>query len=167
MAFGSASSILIGYKIGAGEYEEANAVRALVTKIGLISNIAFSLLFILLRYPLLGIFTDNETILRVGGMIFILDLAVEIGRSLNNTIAGALQATGDVTYQLIVNQLSGWIVSVGGAYLFGIVLGWGLYGVWLAFALDEMTRGLILLHRWRSGKWRAGAEARRKMIAGN
>ena len=99
--------------------------------------------------------------------IALLDLAVEIGRSLNNTIAGALQATGDVTYQLIVNQLSGWIVSVGGAYLFGIVLGWGLYGVWLAFALDEMTRGLILLHRWRSGKWRAGAEARRKMIAGN
>ena len=106
MAFGSASSILIGYKIGADEFEEANKVRALVTKIGLISNIVFSLLFILLRYPLLGIFTENETILRVGGMIFILDLAVEIGRSLNNTIAGALQATGDVTYQLIVNQLS-------------------------------------------------------------
>ena len=167
MAFGSASSILIGYKIGAGEYGEASTVRALVTKIGLFSNIAFSLLFILLRYPLLSIFTANETILRVGGMIFILDLAVEIGRSLNNTIAGALQATGDVTYQLIVNQLSGWLVSVGGSYLFGIVFGWGLYGVWAAFAMDEMTRGLILLHRWRSGKWRAGAEARRKMIAGN
>jgi len=167
MAFGSASSILIGYKIGADEFEEANAVRALVTKIGLISNITFSLLFILLRYPLLRIFTENETILRVGGTIFILDLAVEIGRSLNNTVAGALQATGDVTYQLIVNQLSGWIVSVGGAYLFGIVFGWGLYGVWIAFALDEMTRGLILLHRWRSGKWRAGAEARRKKIAEN
>ena len=167
MAFGSASSILIGYKIGAGEFEEAKAVRALVTRIGLISNIAFSLLFILLRYPLLKIFTENETILRVGGMIFILDLAVEIGRSLNNTVAGALQATGDVTYQLIVNQLSGWIVSVGGSYLFGIVLGWGLYGVWTAFALDEMTRGLILLHRWRSEKWRPGAEARRKKIAGD
>ena len=165
LAFGSASSILIGYKIGAGEFEEAKAVRALVTRIGLISNIAFSLLFILLRYPLLRIFTDNETILRVGGTLILLDLAVEIGRSLNNTVAGALQATGDVTYQLIVNQLSGWIVSVGGSYLFGIVFGWGLYGVWAAFALDEMTRGLILLRRWRSGKWMAGAEARRKKIA--
>lgn len=165
MAFGSASSILIGYKIGAGEYGEANAVRALVTRIGLISNIAFSLLFLLLRYPLLSIFTENETILRVGGTIFFLDLAVEIGRSLNNTVAGALQATGDVTYQLVVNQLSGWIVSVGGAYLFGIVFGWGLYGVWVAFALDELTRGLILLRRWHSGKWRAGAESRRKRIA--
>ena len=165
LAFGSASSILIGYKIGAGEFDEANTVRALVTRIGLISNIAFSLLFILLRFPLLSLFTENETILRVGGMVMILDLAVEIGRSLNNTVASALQATGDVTYQLIVNQLSGWIVSVGGSYLFGIVFGWGLYGVWAAFALDEMTRGLILLRRWHSGKWRAGAENRRKIIA--
>ena len=167
MAFGSASSILIGYKIGAGEFEEAKKVRALVTKIGLISNITFSLLFMALRFPLLKIFTENETILRIGGMIFFMDLVVEIGRSLNNTVAGALQATGDVTYQLIVNQLSGWLISVAGSYLFGIVFGWGLYGVWLAFALDEMARGLILLIRWRSGKWQARAEIRRKMIADN
>ena len=165
MAFGSASSIMIGYKVGAGNYKEADEVRALVTRIGLISNIAFSLIFILLRYPLLSFFTQDETILRIGCNLFFLDLAVEIGRSLNNTIAGALQATGDVKYQLIVNQLSGWIVSVGGAYLLGIVFHLNLYGVWIAFALDEMTRGLILLHRWRSGKWKEGAELRRKIIA--
>ena len=166
MAFGSASSTLIGYRIGANRFEEANEIRRLVTRIGLVSNIAFSLLFILLRYPLLSIFTENATILRIGAQIFLLDLVVEIGRSLNNTVSGALQATGDVKYQLVVNQLSGWILSVGGAYLLGIVWHMELYGVWIAFAMDEMTRGLILLHRWRSGKWRKGAQERRSIIAG-
>ena len=97
----------------------------------------------------------------------IMDLAVEIGRSLNNTVSGALQAVGDIRYQLIVNQLSCWIISVGGSYLFGIVLGFSLYGVWAAFAMDELTRGLLMLRRWRSGKWMEGAEMRRKVIAGD
>jgi Na+-driven multidrug efflux pump len=104
-------------------------------------------------------------IIRTASIVFLIDFVVEIGRALNNSLAGALQAAGDVTYQLIVNQASAWIVSVGGAYLFGIALGWGLYGVWVGFALDEMTRGLILLHRWRSQKWIAVAEKRRNVIA--
>ena len=167
MAMGNASSILIGYKIGAGRFDEAKTIRSLVTRIGMLSNILFSLLFILLRYPLLRIFTGNETILQIGASLFFMDLLVEIGRSLNHTNAGALQAAGDVTYQMVVNQLSGWILSVGGSYVFGILLHMDLYGVWLAFALDELTRGLLLLRRWKSGRWEKDARIRRSRIAGN
>jgi Na+-driven multidrug efflux pump len=37
---------------------------------------------------------------------------------------------------------------------FGIPLGYGLVGMWIGFALDENIRGVILLRRWRSGKWK-------------
>ena len=30
-----------------------------------------------------------------------------------------------------------------------------LVGMWVGFALDENIRGVILLRRWRSGKWRS------------
>ena len=166
MAFGQASTIMVGYRVGAGSYEEANRIRALVTRIALISNGVLSLLLISVRMPLMRLFTADPVILAIASNIFLIDFAVEIGRALNNTISGSLQAAGDVTFQLFVNQGSGWIVSVGGSYLFGIVLGWGLYGVWTAFALDEFTRGLILLVRWRSQRWRAGAEKRRAILAG-
>ena len=111
------------------------------------------------------LFTDNPVILELARNLIMLDFAVEIGRALNNSISGALHATGDVTYQLVVNQSSAWIISVGGSYLLGIVLGLGLYGVWIAFAADELFRGLVLLRRWRSGKWQPGAEKRRKIIS--
>jgi Na+-driven multidrug efflux pump len=26
--------------------------------------------------------------------------------------------------------------------------------MWIGFALDENIRGVILVHRWKSGKWR-------------
>lgn len=165
MAFAQSSSIMVGYRVGAGKYEEADTIRRLVTRIALLSNALFSLIVIFFRVPLIGIFTSNEAILTLASHIIMIDFVVEMGRALNNTIAGALQAAGDVKYQLAVNQGSGWLVSVGGSYLLGIVLGWGLYGVWLAFALDELTRGLILLFRWRSKKWIAGAEKRRRIIA--
>ena len=44
MAFGQASTIMVGYRVGAGNYEEANQIRSLVTRIALITNALFSLL---------------------------------------------------------------------------------------------------------------------------
>ena len=43
---------------------------------------------------------------------------------------------------------------MGLSYVIGIPLGYGLIGMWVGFALDENVRGIILLRRWRSGKWR-------------
>ena len=45
-------------------------------------------------------------------------------------------------------------VAVGLSYVIGIPLGYGLVGMWIGFALDENIRGVILMHRWHSGKWR-------------
>ncbi len=165
-ACGQANTILIGYRIGAGRYDEAMALRKRVTRIALISNITCSLLVILARKALIGIFTTDSFILEIASTVIVIDLFVETGRALNNTLSGALQATGDVVYQLVVNQASNWIVSVGLSYIFGIVLGFGLNGVWVAFALDEATRGLILLRRWNGKKWMEKAEKRRTQVAG-
>ena len=128
------------------------------------NNIAFSLLVILLRHQLLGIFTDDPLIMSIASVVIVIDLFVEIGRALNDTLSGALQAAGDVVYQFVVNQASNWIVSVGMAYLLGIFFHMGLTGVWIAFALDEATRGLILLKRWRGKRWVEKAERRRKQL---
>ena len=145
----------------------AMALRRRITKIALVSNVCFSLAVILLRRVLLGIFTTDSAILQIASTVVVIDLFVEIGRALNNTLSGALQATGDVMYQLVVNQSSNWLVSVALSYLFGIVLGYGLNGIWVAFALDEAVRGLILLHRWNSKKWMEKAEKRRLQVAGS
>jgi Na+-driven multidrug efflux pump len=46
-------------------------------------------------------------------------------------------------------------VAVGVSYVIGIPLGFGLVGMWIGFALDENIRGVILMRRWWSGKWRS------------
>lgn len=46
------------------------------------------------------------------------------------------------------------VAAVGLSYVIGIPLGYGLVGMWIGFALDENIRGVILMRRWHSGKWR-------------
>ena len=166
MSFCQANSIMVGYRIGAGKYEEAKRLALFVARIAVLSNLFFSGALFLFRIPLLGIFTRDAAILHTAVGVLLIDFLVETGRALNNAFAGSLNAVGDVRFQLAVNQLSGWLISVGCSWLLGAALGWGLYGVWAAFALDELTRGLILRSRWLSGRWTAGAEKRRKAIAG-
>ena len=66
-----------------------------------------------------------------------------------------LQAVGDVKFPVALGILSQWIVGVGIAWLFGIYLGWGLVGIWMAFALDENLRAVLFIIRWKAGKWRS------------
>jgi Na+-driven multidrug efflux pump len=47
-----------------------------------------------------------------------------------------------------------WGIGVVFAYVFGISLHWGLMGVWIAMTCDEWIRGVIMLFRWKSGRWR-------------
>ena len=60
--------------------------------------------------------------------------------------------------RILVNKLCQWIFMSIFVESFrqrgGIPLGYGLVGMWVGFALDENIRGVVLLRRWRSGKWR-------------
>lgn len=47
-----------------------------------------------------------------------------------------------------------WAIGVGLGYLLGIRFNLGLPGVWIAFAIDEWFRGILVLIRWKRGKWR-------------
>ena len=50
--------------------------------------------------------------------------------------------------------ISMWLVGVPLCYLLGVHWKMGLPGIWLAFAADEWTRGLILYFRWKTNIWR-------------
>ena len=90
----------------------------------------------------------------MGVWVLIIDVFLEIGRNSNILASSTLRATGDTVYPFVVGIIFQWTVAVGVSYIIGIPLGYGLVGMWIGFALDENIRGVILVRRWRSGKWR-------------
>ena len=56
-------------------------------------------------------------------------------------LASALRGAGDTRATLVVTFVGIWVVRVGVGYLLGIMLGLGLFGMWLAWYGDFIARG--------------------------
>ena len=155
MALGSATSLMISWMCGAGRYNQAYRLNLQNLRIVVMLNGTLSALLFFFGYPLLGLFTDDPAILAAGRLLLAIDIFVEIFRGFNHIEEFSLRGAGDVVYPMIVATVSCWVMSVGMAWLLGIHMGLGLPGIWFAFGLDEMCRGVSYLIRWRSGRWRS------------
>ncbi len=154
MAIAQANQIIVGHLIGANQEEQAQKMILKSFKQSLAITLSISLLFIFFRHSLLKIFTSNPEIIKLGATLLVIDLFVEIGRVANLVIIGAFKAAGDVNYPVVVGIFSMWLISTLGAYVLGVHLGFGLVGIWIAMAADEMFRGLLMFRRLRNGKWK-------------
>jgi Na+-driven multidrug efflux pump len=84
---------------------------------------------------------------------FPLHILLETGRTFNLIVIGALRATGDSRYPFYAGAGSMAVVLAGGSWLLGVHWGWGLAGVWAAYAADEWIRGLLMWRRWLTQGW--------------
>jgi Na+-driven multidrug efflux pump len=146
--------ILVGHLVGQKRHQAAYILGNYFFRISLIITLVGSALMALTGKSILSAFTDNEEIIRMGCWVLFIDWFLEIGRTSNIFAVGTLRATGDAIYPVIIGIIFQWSIAVGLSYFIGIPLGYGLIGMWIGFALDENIRGIILMRRWRSGKWR-------------
>lgn len=154
VSIGQGAQILVGHKVGARDFDSAykQGMRAFST--AFIISMALSLLGILLRYQLMALFTKDTAVISAGAVLIILNIFVEAGRTSNIIIISSLRGAGDVIFPTGVAIFSMWILSTLCGYVLAVVLGMGLNGLWIAFAADECFRGVLMLWRWKTGKWR-------------
>lgn len=155
LAFAAANAVMTGYYIGERNYDKAHketlktALRSflIVTSMTLIVNLSSGLI--------ISIFTTNPTIISIVRKVLWLAIFLEFGRSLNLILIQALRSAGDTTFPLIMAVFSMFGVAVVFAYFFGVYLGLGLFGIYIAYVMDEVLRALFMLFRWHSRKWEA------------
>lgn len=154
-AIGQAQQIVVGYFIGAKMTDDAYTQVNKTLRSAMLVSLAISTLLFLASNVIFGFLTTDPEVIRLGRIIMGIEIVLELGRAINIVLVRALQGTGDIKYPISVGITSQWLVAVGGSFLLGVVLGWGLVGIWVAMAMDECLRGTIFLARWKSGKWRA------------
>ncbi|ATV71704.1 MATE family efflux transporter [Fusobacterium pseudoperiodonticum] len=153
IALGQGTAIQVGHLVGAGEIKEVYHKCLKSLKIALIFAFVTTFLVFLFRKPIMSIFTTNPDILKASLKIFPLMILLEMGRVFNIVIINSLHAAGDIKFPMFMGITCVFTVAVLFSYLFGISLGWGLAGIWLANAMDEWIRGLAMYFRWKSKKW--------------
>lgn len=154
IAIAQATQIIIGYLMGARKLEEVSRRVWSTTRIAILVSEALTLLLLLFCDPVYSLFTDDPAIHALGRQIILVELALEIGRSINIIMVKTLTTAGDVWFPVAIGIFSMWTISVFGGWLLGHGLAWGLVGIWIAMACDECLRGLLFTIRFRRGKWK-------------
>jgi putative MATE family efflux protein len=155
LAYASANGIMTGYYIGERDYNKAHQ-QTMKTAIRSMFIVIFATLLVnIFSGQIVGIFTSNPIIVSTVRRILWLAILLEFARSFNMIFISALRSAGDTAFPLKLAIVSMIGITIGLAYLFGIVLGLGLFGIYMAYVSDELFRGVFMYTRWQSRKWEA------------
>lgn len=153
-SIGSANMVFMGRYKGSGDTEKSNISHRQNLSLGFACNLVLSVLVLIFHRPLMMLFTSDPDIINASGIIFLIDIFVQLPRAVNNISESSLSANGDVRITFLTSTLSCWLGSVALSYLLCVVFNMGLVGLWIAFAADETIKSIIYIFRWRSGKWK-------------
>jgi putative MATE family efflux protein len=162
-AIGMGTAIIVGRLVGANE--QTTAYRRVWKSVRWASGVTLFavVLVIAFREPLMGIFTDDKEIIRLGVNVLLLSIVLETGRTINIVLINSLRAAGDAKYPLWIGMFSMVAMSLPLGYFFIFQLDLGLAGVWLAIAADEWLRAVIMFFRWKSRAWEKHALVKREV----
>ena len=154
LSIGLGTEILVGHLVGAGKFDQAYRQLLHSLRLGLLVTavVVVPMAFGGGHY-LMSLFTTDTHIVTMATQLFFVSLLLEPGRTFNIVVINSLRATGDARFPLMMGIISMWGLAIPLAWYLGLHLGWGLVGVWLAFAADEWARGLTMYWRWKSRRW--------------
>lgn len=68
-------------------------------------------------------------------------------------LSSGLKGAGDTRYTMTIAIISMWIFRIFTGYLIGIVLNFGVFGIWIAMYMDWLVRGILYCFRLRGEQW--------------
>lgn len=153
IALGHGTAIQVGQLVGAHETDRAYSKCLKSLYLSIILAFCVTTLVVIFKVQIMDFFTHNEKILSASLKVFPFMILLEVGRVFNIVIINSLHAAGDIKFPMFMGIIFVFIVAVPFSYIFGINLGMGLVGIWIANAMDEWCRAIAMLIRWRSKKW--------------
>ena len=145
--------IILSRYLGAGEIDLAKklVVKTMITSI-IVSTI-MAIMMAIFSEQIFGIFTNNKDVIKLCKYIMLVEIALELGRAVNMVLVRALQTSGDVMYPTILAIICCWLIATLLSYILGLRLEYGLVGIWIAMAMDELIRACLFIVRFIRGKW--------------
>jgi MATE family multidrug resistance protein len=149
-----AVSTLVGQFIGAGQPEFAMRAFQSGIKLAVVLAGAIALLFSSIPDRLVGIFTDDPTVIALGRPLLLVGALFQFVDAFGIIADGALRGAGDTRWPFLVRLALAWGIFVPLAYLFGVTLEGGLTWAWVAATVHVAMLSATLVWRFRSGAWR-------------
>jgi putative MATE family efflux protein len=152
--FALAATTLVGQSLGAKDPEGAQQRGYTAYRLGAGLMGLVGLAFLLFPAQIVGFFTDDPQLIALGTLPLRMVGLIQPLLAATMIFAGGLRGAGDTRFPMLINGGAIWLVRLPLAYLFALVLGWGLPGAWAALILDMSLRGVLNFLRFRGGRWK-------------
>ena len=151
MFYGMGAAVAVRVSNFKGQNDIVNVRRTAYAGAHIILAMGIVLLSIVFffRYQVGGWFTDNTEVSAMVVVLMVPFLAYQIGDGMQINFANALRGISDVKPMMLIAFIAYFIISLPAGYFFGFVMGWGLFGVWMAFPFGLSSAAIMLWLRFR------------------
>lgn len=146
VAFASAVSIRVSHFLGQRDWAGIRRTTWAGCHLNLAIAVLVAVPVILFRQQLGLLFTDSSQVAAQVAAAIIPLVVYQFSDGMQCTFSNAMRGLAYVRPVMLVAFVSYFVVSLPLAYLFGIVMRWGLVGVWFSFPFGLTLAGLLYHH---------------------
>jgi len=150
LGVGAAGAVRVGYWVGAREPARVAASGWTAIVIGTGFMVASGVLFVVVPEGLIGLFTSDAGVLRVGTALLMLAALFQLFDGIQGVVTGTLRGLGDTRTAMLANLGAHWLLGLPISYTLCFLLGWGVYGLWVGLTLGLIVVAVILILVWTS-----------------
>lgn len=151
-----AAGILIGKRLGAGEYHEAYQESKRLMCYGLAGSLALSALLICLRWPYVRLYNVEGTVQEAAAGL-LLAFAVLAPVKVSNMILGGgiIRSGGKTSYTMVIDMTGTWFVGVPLGLITAFVFHMPIGQVYFILSQEELVRLMLSIVIFRRRQWMA------------
>ena len=151
--FQIAATTLVGQMVGARDFDGARKSCSTTMRLCFIVTLVFSGVLFLGAEMLIGLFTPSEEVVQLGANALRIMAVAESFSSMAMVYTGALRGAGDTKQPFFVCLVSMWGIRIPLSFVLVHIMHLGLSGAWIAMAVDQMFRGILMLRRFKKNGW--------------
>lgn len=153
--FATAATTLTGQSLGAGRTDLVQTATRAALRQALFWMSLAGVLFAVFAEPVMRLFSTDPEVIALGRIALPVLCLAQPFWAIGQVYAGTLRGAGDARFPMVATSAGMWGVRLPLAYLLGIVLGFGLPGVYLTSMFDSGLRAFLNWRRYKSGKWQS------------
>jgi putative MATE family efflux protein len=150
----SATSVLVGNRIGAGHTDEAFRYAGRSLGLGVVSGLIIGFILNLTKSHILALYNVSPEVIEDASRVLTI-VSIFLWLRFNNMtiVVGILRAGGDTRFSLVLDGLIIWIVGVPLAFAAAFIFHLPIYFVYLCAMGEEMTKWALGMRRFSSRRW--------------
>jgi len=148
-----AATALVGQYIGRNDIKGAKNTLIYLVKFGTFCLVSLGLFFVPISGWLASLYTDVPEVIAISSTLIRSNSIALIAWGLSFILSSGLKGAGDTIYTMLTAFIGMWIFRILVGYLLGIVLGFGVLGIWIAMYIDWIVRGTMYCIRLRGDRW--------------